>query len=182
MRLSGLAAIATALLSGGTAHANGRFPATVNVRFHPTDTDFILVPATFGLLVSKDGGDSFQWVCEQAIGYTGTYDPDYVITDAGDIYATTFDGLRVSRDPGRRWEPLGAPLDAGVFINQIERGPDGRIWATTSTGGELNDVYVSTDGEDFAGTGLESMNWWLSIATTAADPDRIYATGYQPMS
>lgn len=190
-RFAGALALAAIALSTSPAAGNGRFPATVNIRFHPTDPDFFLVPATFGLLVTKDGGASFQWVCELAIGYTGTYDPDYVIAANGDIYATTFDGLRVSHDQGCSWQPVGAPLDADKFISQIERGPDGRIWAATSSGGDNNMVYVSDDGQTFRGVLGQSdyprpkvidTTWWLSVVTTPADVDRVYVSGYYPDS
>ncbi len=191
-RFAAVAALAAGVMWSGTAAGNGRFPATVSIRLHPTDPDFFLVGATFGLLVTRDGGASFQWVCETAIGYSGTYDPDYVIADNGDIYATVFDGLRVSRDQGCSWEPIGSPLDADVFISQVERGPDGRIWATTATGGDNNMVYVSDDGTTFRGVLGQSdfgptpkdidPTWWLSVKTTAADVDRVYVTGYYPDS
>ncbi len=190
-RFAGVAALVTVALSSTPAAANGRFPATVNIRFHPTDPDFFLVPATFGLLITKDGGQSFQWVCELAIGYTGTYDPDYAIDSQGNIYATTFDGLTVSRDQGCSWEPVGAPLDSDKFISQIARGPDDRIWAVTSSGGDNNMVYVSDDGRTFRGVLGQSdyprpkvidPTWWLSVATTDADVNRVYVTAYYPDS
>jgi hypothetical protein len=43
-----------------------------------------------------------------------------------------------------------------------------------------NDVYVSTDGSTFNADGLDAPEWWLSVVTTPADPDRIYVTGYHP--
>jgi len=190
-RFAGVAALAALAFSSSPASANGRFPSTVNIRFHPTDPDFFLVPATFGLLITKDGGASFQWVCELAIGYTGTYDPDYAIASNGDIYATSFNGLQVSRDEGCSWEPVGPPLDGDKFISQIERGPDDRIWAVTSSGGDNNMVYVSDDGGTFHGVLGQSdyprpkvvdPTWWLSIATTPADVNRVYVTAYYPDS
>jgi hypothetical protein len=190
-RFAGALALAAVALSSSTAAGNGRFPSTVNVRFHPTDPDFFLVPATFGLLITKDGGASFQWVCELAIGYTGTYDPDYAIDAEGNIYATTFNGLVVSRDEGCSWDPVGPPLDGDKFISQIERGPDDRIWAVTSSGGDNNMVYVSDDGRTFHGVLGQSdyprpkeidPTWWLSVATTPADVKRVYVTAYYPDS
>jgi hypothetical protein len=191
-RLATIAALAGAVLSPGTAEANGRFPATVNIRFHPTDPDFFIVPVTFGLLITKDGGASFQWVCELAIGYTGTYDPDYIIADNGEIFATSFDGLKVSTDQGCTWELIGSPLDSDEFISQLELGPDGRIWAPTATGGDNNMVYVSDDRRHFRGVLGQSdytptpkvidKTWWLSVATTKADVNRVYVSAYVPDS
>ena len=71
---------------------------------------------TFGLLVSHDDGAGFYWVCEQNIGYEGTFDPKYRIGANGDIYATTFEGLRVSRDGGT--EPRWARRERELFFRQ----------------------------------------------------------------
>ena len=185
MKRAAFLAAALSVWPAGRADANGRFPQTTNVRFKPGALDTILLPSSFGLLISKDGGTSFKWICEDAIGYSGVYDPDYAYSaDGNAIYATTFEGLRVSTDDGCSWEGVGAPLTNDKFINQVEVGPDGRIWATTSTGGMANDVYVA-DGVDqpFVGTGdlLTADNgWWLSIATTADSDQVIYVSGYLP--
>lgn len=166
------------------ALANGRFPATVNVHFQPGDPDTVLVPATFGLLISHDGGDSFRWVCEVAIGYSSVYDPAYSISAAGHIYATSFEGLRVSRDGGCSFESIGEPLTSERFTYDVEVGPDGRVWAATATGGQANDVYVASgDDEDFVSTELlTDATWWMSLATAPTDANRIYVTGYVPQT
>jgi hypothetical protein len=103
-------ALAAAAVGAGPGRANGRPPATTNVRFQPGSDADIYLPVTFGLLKSTDDGASFRWVCETAIGYGGTFDPDYAISTEGDIYATTFDGLRVSRDGGCTFEAVGGAL------------------------------------------------------------------------
>ena len=73
-------AVALALvLRFAPAAANGRPPVTNGVYVHPSDPQSILVRTTFGLLVSRDGGCSFRWICEQNVGYGGTYDPHYAI-------------------------------------------------------------------------------------------------------
>ena len=151
----------------------------MDVRFRPRPTETILVPATFGLLVSSDGGDDFSYVCESAIGYTGTYDPAYAVAANGAIYATTFDGLRVSRDGGCSFELLGGPLSRQTFVSDVEIGPDERIWATTATGGAPNDVYLSTDGSHFSPVGLEQDVWWLSIEVAPGNANRLYLSGHR---
>jgi hypothetical protein len=167
-------------LSAQPAGANGRFPATVSVQHVPGDNNSIFLPSTFGLLYSTDDGASFHWVCEQAIGYTGVYDPDYALESDGTIWATTFDGLRVTRDGGCNWTTIGGPLD-GKFIGEVEVGPNGTVWATTSTGGEQNDVYKSTNGTDFTGTGLtDGAAWWRTLRVAPTNADRIYVTGFRP--
>lgn len=166
------------------ALANGRPPATTNVQFRPGDDHTIYVPVTFGFLKSDDDGATFRWVCEAAVGYSGTFDPDYSVDDAGNIYATTFDGLRVSRDGGCTFGPVGGELeDDRRFASDVEIGPDARVWAATSVGQGPNDVYVAADGNTFESVGLfEEKAWWLSVRTTPADPMRIYISGFLPGS
>src|SRR5689334_2335726 len=89
---------ALAALRAPAAHANGRPPVTNGVFFRPGDNDTIFVRTTFGLLVSHDNGCSFRWTCEQNIGYGGMFDPKYAVAADGTLFATTFTGLRISRD------------------------------------------------------------------------------------
>jgi hypothetical protein len=178
-----LLAIAVGLAFAGlltpSANANGRLPATVNVDSYKSN--FVLLPSTFGLLVSSSGGDSFEWICENNVGYGGTYDPDYSIAADGSLWATTFEGLRVSRDSGCSWETAGGNLE-GHFFQDVEIGGDGRIWAGSATGGEdTNDIFVSSnDGLTFTSAGLTGPGWWRSIRVAPSDPDRIYAAGFLP--
>lgn len=175
-------AIAVSLILGSSAvaRANGRKPASVSVRIAPGDPDRLLAAHTFGLLVSDDAGASFRWVCEGAIGYGGTYDPDYAIAAGGRIYATTFQGLRFSDDGGCTWQDVGPPLQNPTFVEEVEIGPDGRVWAGTTTNSLPNDVYVSTDGATFTSAGLTSPDTlWHRLRIAPSDGNRIYVSGLQ---
>jgi uncharacterized protein (TIGR03382 family) len=187
--LAPLAALAI-LASSSPAAANGRFPATTNVRFQPGNSELILLPTTFGLLLSKDNGTSFQWICEDTIGYGGTYDPDYAIAGDGTIYATTFEGLQVSTDGSCTYNPTqffgdltgGTALDpiTGHWVGEVEVASDGKVWACTSTGGTANDVYVSTDGTTFNSAGnWNATAWWKSLRVSQSDPNVVYVAGFQ---
>src|SRR5205814_3211981 len=103
------------------ARANGRPPATVALHFAPNNLTDVYLQATFGLLESHDAGATWRWVCEEAIGYTGNYDPDYVITKTGALFATTFNGLKVRRD-GCVFDatPLGT-----TFVSSVTTDPTG---------------------------------------------------------
>jgi uncharacterized protein (TIGR03382 family) len=183
------AALAAAAVAGpGVAHANGRFPSSVSVSFRPGNQLDIYLGVTFGLLVSHDDGAGFYWVCEQNIGYEGTFDPKYRIGDNGDIYATTFEGLRVSRDGGCSFstategQPENSPgYIAGVWVDAIDTGPDGSVWVATAEAGRPNDIYRSTDrAMTFAPLGLQSsVVWWKSVAVAPTNAQRAYVTGYQ---
>jgi hypothetical protein len=172
-------ACAAAAATAADSHANGRQPATTNVRFGP-DTDTIYVPVTFGLLKSSDAGASFRWVCETAIGYGGVFDPDYAVAADGSLYATTFEGLRVSRNGGCTWDATTG-LTEDMFVSEVEVGPDGRVWAATSTGGGPNNVYVSEDGTDFVQANLpEEKAWWTTLRVAPGNGDVVYVTGFLP--
>ncbi len=181
-------AIAAAVLAPALALGNGRAPLTNGVHFQPGDDHSIYVATTFGLLVSHDDGCSFRWICEQNIGYAGTFDPRYRIAGDGTIFATTFTGLRVSRDGGCSFTTATAEAPAGdpgriadAWIAAVDIAPTGDVWAVTADNGKPNNVFRSTDnGRTFAPSGLASPTiWWKSVAVAPSRPQRIYVTGYQ---
>lgn len=181
-------ALAALLLSTATAAANGRAPATNGVFFAPSEPHTIWVRTTFGPLVSHDDGCTFHWVCEQNVGYAGAFDPKYRIAKDGAIFASTFNGLRVSRDGGCTFttatadKPVGDPgRIADIWIDALDIGPTGDVWAATAESGKPNDIYKSTDnGLTFAPTGMQSPTvWWKSVLVAPSDASRVYITGYQ---
>lgn len=179
-RLSFALALFAAGAWSASALANGRFPSSMSVSFHPTDPQRIYVGTTFGLLISQDDGATWRWTCEQSIGYGGDYDPVYLVTASGAILATTFSGLRVSRDGGCTWTLVGAPIGP-LEVSDLALGADGAIWAATAEGGQMNDVFVSRDdGMTFQSVGLAAQRvWWRSVEVAPSDPMRVYVTGYE---
>jgi hypothetical protein len=193
-RASLRAAGAIATIAGGLAlapapaAANGRFPTSQTVHFRPADVDDIYLATTFGLVLSHDDGATFRWICEQAIGYEGSFDPNYRIGIDGSIYASTYRGLRVSRDGGCTFTTATEALPAGdpgriadTWIDGLDLGPTGEVWVVTAEGGRPNDVFRSIDaGRTFAPTGLDSdVIWWKSVLVARGDARRVYVTGYQ---
>src|SRR5512135_3030485 len=90
-------ALAILMLLSATAHANGRPPAAIALHFSPSSDQELCLQVTFGMLESHDAGATWHWTCEDAIGYNGVYDPDYVISSSGALFATA-SGLQVRRD------------------------------------------------------------------------------------
>ena len=184
-----LRALCAALVLGvaAPALANGRPPSSVSV-VSRADGRELLISTTFGVLLSKDGGCSFHWLCEQSIGFGGTFDPKYAIGADGTLYATTFEGLRISRDGGCTFttategKPPSDPgaLD-GIWVDAIDLAPGGDVWIATAESGRYNDVYRSRDaGRTFSPMGLHSAAiWWKSVKLAPSAPSRIYVTGYQ---
>ncbi|MBK9036159.1 MAG: exo-alpha-sialidase [Myxococcales bacterium] len=186
MRRSSLVALAL-VASFGAARANGRFPSSVSINFRPGDTSDLYLGTTFGFLISHDDGH-FRWLCEKNIGYEGTFDPKYRIGADGTIYATTFNGLRVSRDGGCSFATATADRPAtdpgyiaNIWVDAVDVASNGDVWVATAESARENNVYRSTDGaRTFTPTDNRSMQiWWRSIATAPSRPARVYVSGYQ---
>ena len=176
------------VLLAGVAHANGRAPQTVGIFPKPGEPQTLYLATTFGLLVTTDEGCTFRWMCEQSIGYGGTWDPAYAIGSDGTIFATTFDGLRISRDGGCTFETATASLAmndpnriADIWIDALDIGPTGEIWVGTAETGHTNDIFVSQDnGVTFSPRGMQSPEiWWKSVKVAPSNPATVYITGYQ---
>ncbi|MBP9206162.1 MAG: hypothetical protein KBG28_19475 [Kofleriaceae bacterium] len=169
------------------AHGNGRRPGTVKLHFRPGDERDIMLAATIGALRSTDGGASWRWYCEAAVGYGGKYDPDYAFNAAGAIFATTFDGLTVNRD-GCRFVPTSL---GDTFVSQVTVSPNGDVLAATADAGNLSAMppeppdsrlyRSSDDGVTFTELANPGMpqDWWESLEVAPSDPQRLYLTGYR---
>lgn len=170
---------AVILLCSAPLAANGRFPASRDIEVSG-DGDTWLVPVTFGLLVSHDGGATVRWVCEDAMGYSGTYDPTFVIAPGGSLWMTSFDGVRVSRDGGCTWTPVGAPFDE-LFPGALALDGSGRLWAVTAETGTENGAYRNADPStnSFTELGLSSEDGlFTSIEVAPSLPSRALVAGF----
>ncbi len=176
-----VAALGLALVAAlpSVASANGRNPHTVSIHMRKGDAQSLYVGTTFGFAISNDGGCTFHWLCEQSIGYGGTWDPAYEVASDGAIFATTFEGLRVSRDGGCTFSTV--PSTGNQWIDALTIGPSGDVWIGTATTAGMNDVLVSTDnGMTFSSRGMASAEkWWKSVAVAPSNAQRVYITGYQ---
>ncbi|MBX3225052.1 MAG: hypothetical protein KF795_31335 [Labilithrix sp.] len=178
-----LVALVAVLLSAPSARANGRFPASNAVVFDPRDPKAVIVRATFGLLVTRDGGDSWRWICERAIGFSGMEDPTYTVTPKGTLVGGTFSGIAVSRDGGCTFDFAGGP--GAHVLSDLAMRPDGAIVGITSVyakagdGGSLYDnhlVVSKDDAQSFAVAGgpIDPTLLIESIEVTPSDPVRLY--------
>lgn len=183
-----LAGLVLCALAGPVA-ANGRPAATSTINFrhgHPMD---IVAGMTFGLVITHDGGQTWHWMCEDAVGYGGMYDPVYAYSDSGAIFATTFSGLKVNRDScSFDSMPSGPTFASQVYIPP---GTAHTVFYTASQAPEMSgsdmlpgdsNIYKSTDdGTTFPTTTMpgEIGDWWSSIVTAPSDATRMYLSGYK---
>ena len=162
-----------------SASANGRDPYTSTITFRSGNEQHIVAGMTFGVVLSKDGGTTWQWMCERAVGYGGMYDPDYVFTSSGAIFATTFDGLKVMRDGCT----FASTPPGMAFVSKVEPGPDGALYyAAADATSRDSRIYKSIDdGVSFPVSADPGMagDWWSSLAVAPNNANRIYLTGYR---
>ena len=99
-RIEGPAAAAAFLLGlTGPALGNGRMPGATDLAVSRADPSRLVVRTTFGLVQTDDGGASFRWRCEQALGVSGESDPPIAILPGGGLLLLSpTDGALVSRD------------------------------------------------------------------------------------
>ena len=171
-----LAALATEVL------ANGRPPQTSTINFRPGMPSTIAAGTSFGLLISKDNGATWRWMCEDSLPYGGMYDPDYEIMSSGTLFATTFDGLKVNRDGCVFASTVLAPPEPELkFFSSIARASDNTFYAASADPTDGN-VYKSTD-DGMSFTPLpppgQLNDWWQSMEVAPTDPERIYLSGYR---
>ena len=144
-----------ALYPTGDARANGRFPqAQAIAGAAPSDPAAakpespLFLRTTFGVVVTRDDGATWRWICEQALGFSGTWDPPLAVTKDGRLWVGLSDGLRVSKDgcdaeeaPALHGDvvadltttPAG---DEVVAITATPNQPSGLAWIDAASGGK----------------------------------------------
>lgn len=174
--------VAVALLAAlaATAEANGRPPQSVKLEFRPGSEQDLLLGVTFGLMVSHDNAATWRWMCESAVGFEGTFDPDYEYSSSGTIFATTFDGLRYTRD-GCVWSGVPAPLDTWL-VTSVAIAPDGTLYAGAADPVRGSTIMRSTDdGASWQPTASldQTYDWFETLEVAPGDSQRLYVTGYR---
>jgi hypothetical protein len=172
-----LCATLACLTVAGPALGNGRAPATSDIRVH-SGTGELLAGTTFGLTVSTDDGASWGWVCESAIGYGGTFDPDYEWSPSGAVFVTSFQGLRVAKDRCS-FEATGL---ADRYIAAITFGSDGALYAAANDD-QGSRIYRSADqGVSFPQVSaisplFKNYDAWQSLEVAPSAPTQVYLAG-----
>jgi hypothetical protein len=170
----------TLVCTTGAAQANGRFPQAQAIESVPgSDGSTLFLRATFGILISRDAGKSWRWICERALGYDGAWDPPIAVTRDGRLWiglerglVSTIDGCTIDTDAALTGEQIkDLTVDvAGDTVWALTGAPDkrGAIWRRSA----------KADGGTWERMGLlpEGINP-MTIEVAPSRPSRVYVTG-----
>jgi len=170
------------------ALANGRFPRSQRVIEDPNDPRHLVLGATYGMLVTTDGGANWYLLCESSFaGRTlSTYDCAFDRVGSGELLVSFGDALSRAAPPFCDFSPtLGADVPTrvvdfsvvpsepanvlAIVTRREDGGPGVSILARSSDGGETFTEF---------GTPLPDVeNFATTIDSAPSNPDRVYVSG-----
>lgn len=166
-----------------TAEANGRFPQANYLILGPgRRNDLIVMRATFGLVLSRDRGAHWDWVCEESLDAVGTFDPSIALGADRRIVMGLPTGMRTSSTSHCAWFSPGGAAESVIDITQDATG-EVLFAAGTDYGAStpVTRVYRSDDrGLTWRVTATESAYIVETVDVAPGNPQRVYLSGYRP--
>jgi hypothetical protein len=178
-RATRLAALAI-LFTPSIALANGRYPAASQLVVDPTDREHIVVSATFGLLESRDGGRSFGWLCEAAIGTSGQQDLMLAVAGNGATVVAMFNGMTTTTDgcSFRAAPELANRTMGDLTISRSSPHQLAAFWLEFQQGGAFASqlVHSDDDGQSWTPVGnpFTPDLYPLTVDIAPSLPSRVY--------
>ena len=166
------------------AHANGRYPKADQLQIAPDDPEFLAVRTTFGLLVSRDSGRNWDWICERAVGYSGVQDPTLGLMANGTLIASLSEGIARTADRGCKWAFSNAPLSGSPVIDLTVRRDEpshalALVWDAQPLGYGSRVLASEDNGQSFVpyGSSIDPAVLVTTLDVAATNPHRVYASG-----
>ena len=177
-RVCSLAFLTLALVcSTGPALANGRFPAAQAIVTVPHgDGATVFLRATFGVLLSRDAGKTWRWMCERALGYEGMWDPPIAATRDGRLWIGLERGLSSTLD-GCLVE-AAAEL-AGETVKDLTVDPSGDVlYALTGAPDKRGALWRKKGAATFERLGPTPDGFNpMTLEVAPSKPARIWVSG-----
>ncbi len=169
-------ALALGLLAPEVARANGTFPAVSQLVADAGDPEHLVLRTTFGLLVTRDAGANWDWLCEAGAGYKDV-EPPLAVLPGGVILLGVPGGVSRSDAAGCNFE-LAEGIDADVYdLARVPSEPDSAV--AISGAGTDAQLWRTTDGgKSFAAVGDVISDFIpATVDVAATDANVIYASG-----
>lgn len=181
-RAATLAAAVTSALAAlpSPAAANGVFPAADQIVFDPSDPARAVARMTYGLLTTRDGGATWHWICERAVGYDdtdGVY-PPIAMAAGGRVLAGLRNGIAIGTEGGCGWASAVELAGQEVIDLSVRQGDPSHVVAVA--GGVGPRLWVSRDGGAswaVAGAPMPPGFHARTIDVAPSDPRRVYVSG-----
>lgn len=182
-RRTNLLAAALASSLAAPALANGRYPTASQIIVDSNDPAHIVVSATFGFLDSRDGGKTFNWLCEAAVGPAAENGFDIVlaVSGNGNTVLGLFDGMAATRDgctfqlaPELKGKTIGDLSWRGSMPHRVIGYTIGIV-----TGGYASQIVQSNDDGvswNEVGPPLPVTMMPLTIDLAESDTKRVYVS------
>jgi MYXO-CTERM domain-containing protein len=178
MRFSAAALTLAAVLAAPLpARANGAFPFVSQLVSNAAHPEQLVLRGNFGLVVSRDAGKNWDWLCEAGMGYQNV-EPPIALLDSGVIVLATPTGIVRGDSSWCRFETL---TNQGNFVDvSAEHAkPQAAVALSVDLNGLSSQVWESLDdGKTFQPLGPALSDF---IATTidvaASDAQVIYVSG-----
>ncbi len=175
------------LVAPATAWGNGAsIPDSLRVALRPGDPVTLGIEANFGLLDAPDG-ETFTWIChETLLSPTSTLTPAY-FRSADDVFFATVKAIGVANVPdasffrsadGCAWDAPYALREVVIRDLAIDPADPDHLLAASSTGaGQMNGLWVSTDGGIAWSTSPLFMadRYFRSVRWSPTDPLVVWA-------
>ncbi|HWP06217.1 MAG TPA: MYXO-CTERM sorting domain-containing protein [Polyangiaceae bacterium] len=142
----------------------------------PDAPDHLYLRSTFGLLVTRDQGATWDFLCEEGMGYRDV-EPPMAILPGGTILLALPEGVSRSDPSGCDFSRADGIGETVVDLARVPSEPKSAV--AVSLSGAVSTLWASTDeGRSFAAVGKPIdglIATTVDVATT--DADRIYLSG-----
>ena len=163
------------LLVSAPVYANGRFPESQKLIEDPRDPNRLLLAGTYGMLVSRDRGQNWYYLCEEAFALELIEgDPLLELLPSGELLAGLNASLNRSTDCGCAWSAQLAQPETEVLIDiTVEKGGDRAAIALIRDVGPDPEVFSLHQSRDAGQT-------WTKLADLPPDVEEAFTVDSAP--
>jgi hypothetical protein len=166
-------------LSGASARAQVAPPAVSQLVVDPQDARHLALRSNFGLMLSRDGGATWDWRGKAGMGYKGRAEPAVAILNGGKVVLGVSTGVITGDGAGCDFRPASG-IDADVVdVVTMPGTRGGALAVSVSYASSTSQVWQSLDeARTFRALGATVPHFTaLSLGTVATAPQRVYMTG-----